>query len=41
MFTAAYIGNWFTVRFGEEENNIIFNGKESEDLALLLTMDLA
>ena len=41
LFTAAYIGNWFTVRFGEEENNIIFNGKESEDLALLLTMDLA
>ena len=40
LFTAAYIGNWFTVRFGEEETNIIFNGEESEDLAFLLTMDL-
>lgn len=41
LFSAAYIGNWFTVRFGEEETEVIFNGKESEDLALLLTMDLA
>ena len=41
LFTAAYIGNWFTVRFGEEENNIIFNGEADADLELLLTMDLA
>ncbi len=41
LFTAAYIGNWFTVRFGEEETNIIFNGEADADLELLLTMDLA
>lgn len=41
LFCVTYIGSWFTVQFGEEEARVIFNGEESEDLAFLLTIDLA
>ena len=41
LFCVTYIGSWFTVQFGEEEAKVIFNGEESEDLAFLLTIDLA
>lgn len=41
LFTVSYLGNWFTVRFGEEETEVIFNGETDENLNLLLTMDLA
>lgn len=40
LFTVSYLGNWFTVRFGEEETEVIFNGETDENLNLLLTMDL-
>lgn len=35
LFGAAYIGNWFTVQFGEEDTCCIFNGEGSEDLGYL------
>lgn len=41
LFSASYLGNWFTVRFGEEETEAVFNGEESQELALLLTMELS